>query len=147
MQTKKFHISDVLSITTGRLVSTRHMDGVYDILNFMTGDNLFTHQLPRASDECKPYLLQQFPQLDTPEMQFAVGELIEMLKTPSGKKEPDKLILGWLSKLTSGQYGVKCEEMLEVKPIPTEAHQHKNPIEEAAEMMGGPEKVIVVTTD
>src|SRR3990167_7087526 len=72
----------------------------------MAGDNLFTHQLPRASDECKPYLLEQFPQLDTPEMQFALGELIEMLNTQSGKKEPDKLILGWLSKLTSGKYGV-----------------------------------------
>ena len=63
MKTKKFHLGDVLSITTGRLVSPRHMDGVYDILNFMTGDNLFTHQLPRASDECKPHLLAQFPQL------------------------------------------------------------------------------------
>lgn len=148
MQTKQFHISDVLSITTGRLVSTRHMDGVYDILNFMTGDNLFTHQLPRASDECKPYLLEQFPQLDTPEMQFALGELSEMLKTQSGKKEPDKLILGWLSKLTSGKYGVKCEEMLEVKPIPKEAHTIKNPIEEAVEMMGGDRnKVIAVVTD
>jgi len=148
MQTKQFHISDVLSITTGRLVSTRHMDGVYEIRNFMTGDNLFTHQLPRASDECKPYLLEQFPQLDTPEMQFALGELIEMLNTQSGKKELDKLILGWLSKLTSGKYGVKCEEMLEVKPIPKEAHAIKNPIEEAVEMMGGDRnKVIAVVTD
>lgn len=136
MQSKQFHISDVLSITTGRLVSTRHMDGVYDILNFMTGDNLFTHQLPRASDECKPYLLAQFPQLDTPEMQFALGELIEMLNTQSGKNEPDKLILGWLSKLTSGKYGVKCEETLEVRAIPTNAHEVKDPIAEAAEMMG-----------
>jgi hypothetical protein len=32
MPTKQFHISDVLSITTGRLVSTRHMTGVYDLL-------------------------------------------------------------------------------------------------------------------
>jgi len=60
---KQFHISGVLSVTTGHLVSPRHMDGIYDILNFMTGDNLFTHQLPRASDECKPYLLKQHPQL------------------------------------------------------------------------------------
>jgi len=48
MATKDFHISDILSITDGRLVSTRHMDGIYEILNFMTGDNLFTHQLPRS---------------------------------------------------------------------------------------------------
>lgn len=120
------------------------MEGVYDILSFMTGDNLFTHQLPRARDECTPYLLEQFPQFDTYEMRFAVGELIEMLETPSGKKELDKLILGWLSKLTSGKYGVKCEEKLEVKPIPWGAHLSKDPIEEAADMIGDSERVIAV---
>jgi hypothetical protein len=142
---REFHVSDVLSITTGLLLSTRHIDGVYDILNFMTGDKLFTHQLPRASDECKPYLQEQFPQLFTPEMDFAVAELREMLKTKSGKKEPEKLILGWLSKLTSGQYKVKCDEKLMVKAIPQNAHAVKDPMEEAAEMMGGDrEKVIGV---
>ncbi len=60
---KSFHLGDILSITTGRLVSLRHIDGVYDILNFMTGDNLFTHQLPRASRECAPELKKQFPAL------------------------------------------------------------------------------------
>lgn len=136
MNTKSFHISDVLTVITGRLISTRHMDGVYDILSFMTGDNLFTHQLPRAREECIPYLLEQFPQLDTPEMQFAVGELIEMLETISDKKELDNLLLGWLSKLTSGKYGVKCEEELEVKPIPWGTHLTKDPIEEATDMIG-----------
>ena len=63
MKTKTFCLGDVLSITTGRLVSPTHMDGIYDILNFMTGDSLFTHALPRASDVCKPHLLKQFPQL------------------------------------------------------------------------------------
>lgn len=58
-----FQLGDILSITTGKLVSKRHMEGVYDILNFMTRDNLFTHQLGRASSECKPALLQQHPQL------------------------------------------------------------------------------------
>jgi len=142
MQTKEFHLGDVLSITTGRLVSPRHMDGVYDILNFMTGDNLFTHQLPRASDECKPYLIEQFPQLATPEMDFAVAELGEMLKTKSGKAKVEKLVAGWLAKQIA-KYG----EKFSVKPIPKGAHQLKNPIVEAEEMMGGPEKVIVVQTN
>jgi hypothetical protein len=50
-----FILGDVLNITMGRIVSPRHMDGVYDILNFMIGDDLFTHQLLRVSDECKFY--------------------------------------------------------------------------------------------
>lgn len=60
---RTFSINDILSITTGRLVSKRHMDGVYDILNYMTGDNLYTHALPRASAVCRPELLRQHPQL------------------------------------------------------------------------------------
>lgn len=62
-ETRDFHLGDILSITTGLLVSPRHIDGVYDILNWMTGDNLFTHQLPRARDECRQPLLEQHPDL------------------------------------------------------------------------------------
>lgn len=60
---KPFNLSDVLSITTGRLVSFRHMGGIYDILNHMTGDHLFTHQLGRAAKACRPVLLSDHPWL------------------------------------------------------------------------------------
>lgn len=63
MATRLFHLGDVLSITAGKLLSNRHMDGIYDILNFMTGDYLYKGQLPRAMNECRPYLLQQHPRL------------------------------------------------------------------------------------
>jgi len=59
----RFHLGDILSITTGRVVSPDRIGGIYNILNFMTGDDLFTHQLPRASDECRPALLAQHPDL------------------------------------------------------------------------------------
>lgn len=62
-ETRDFHIGDILSVTTGRLVAPRHVDALYDILNFMTGDNLFTHQLPRGMDECAPSLREQHPDL------------------------------------------------------------------------------------
>lgn len=139
MQTKQFHLGDVLSITTGRLVSPRHIDGVYDILNFMTGDNLFTHALPRASDECKPYLVAQFPQLVGAEMDSAIAELGDALKAKTDKAGAEKIVADWLAKQVA-KYG----EMFAVNSIPTDAHEVKNPIVEAAEMMGGPEKVIVV---
>jgi hypothetical protein len=141
MQAKEFHLGDVLSITTSRLVSPRHIDGVYDILNFMTGDNLFTLQVPRASDECNPYLVEQFPQLAAAKMASAIAELDNTLKSKSGKAETEKAVTDWLAKQVA-KYG----EMFAVKPIPTDAHEVKNPIAEAAEMMGGPEKVIVVKT-
>jgi hypothetical protein len=62
-ETRDFHLGDILSITTDRLVSPEHVGGVYKILNWMTGEELMTHQLPRASRECEGPLLEQHPQL------------------------------------------------------------------------------------
>ena len=58
----KFKTADILSAATGILYGK--IDGVYQILNYMTGDNLFTHQLPRAGRFCAPYLKKQLPWLD-----------------------------------------------------------------------------------
>ena len=63
MTTKEFHIGTVLSISHDILLSPDHMNGVQSILDFMTGDSLYTHQLPRASRECEPAILAQHPQL------------------------------------------------------------------------------------
>jgi hypothetical protein len=63
MTTKSFHLSDILSISTGILVSNDYMDGVYNILGHMTEDTLWTHQLPLAADAMRPELLQQLPWL------------------------------------------------------------------------------------
>lgn len=60
---RDFHLGDILSITTDRLVSPHGIKGVYDILNHMTGENLYTHQLVRAGGACKPVLLENFPEL------------------------------------------------------------------------------------
>lgn len=122
---KQFHIGDVLSITTGCLVSPRFMDGIYDILNFMTGDCLSTHQLPRASDKCKLNLLKQHPQLKDVD----VSEL-----TPENWLE-------WLN-----QQVARFGENLTIRPISQKQHEYCNPIKEMVEMVG-PEKVIIVVHD
>ena len=116
MQMKQFHLGDVLSIITGRIVSPRHIDGVSDILNFMTGENLFTYQIPKAVDKCRFYLIKQFPQLNTTKMDFAVAELDQMLKTVSEDENLAKkklIIAGWLAE-QDAKYG----EMFTVKSIP-----------------------------
>lgn len=58
-----FHLGDVLSITTDRLLSPVGIGGVQQLLEFMTGDAVMTHQMPRVADECRPFLLAQHPQL------------------------------------------------------------------------------------
>lgn len=122
LDSKQFHLGDVLSVTTGRLLSPRLMDGIYDILNFMTDDNLFTHQLPRARQECAPILLQQHPQLAnivipdiTPDNFNAV---IEQLCAEHG-------------------------EFLLVSKLPPHAHEYIDPLSEAAEKIH-PSKIAIV---
>lgn len=63
LETKAFSIGDVLSVTTGILVSHDHSTGVFNILEWMTGEILFHHQLTRAMDACAPVLLELYPQL------------------------------------------------------------------------------------
>jgi hypothetical protein len=64
---KKFHITQLLSVYTGILFQTPGteypIEGVYEILDYMTGEELQTVALPRASKKAKPYLERQFPWL------------------------------------------------------------------------------------
>jgi len=108
MTRKEFHISDVLSITTGQLVSTRHMEGVYDILNYMTDSSLWTHQLPKAADLCAPYLLRQHPGLEHVEKVkiHAVDDALIL-------DERNGIIDTWLK-----QQITKFGEYLMVEPVP-----------------------------
>jgi hypothetical protein len=82
---REFHIGDILSVTTGRLVSPDHIDGIYKILNWMSGESLMTHQLPRVSRECEGPLLLQHPDL-------AAVVVPDDLKDEVG-------VLGWLESL------------------------------------------------
>ncbi len=57
--------------TTGEIISAGlgklccPMDRVYVIMNYLTGSNLFTHQLPGAFRACKEWVLKQHPWLAT----------------------------------------------------------------------------------
>ena len=51
---KMFDLGAILNITTGRLFT--NMDDVYEVLNYLTGDDICTHQIPRvmkAAKRCK----------------------------------------------------------------------------------------------
>jgi hypothetical protein len=63
MTTRAFHLGDILSVTTHRLVSPRRMEGVCDILGWMTGEQPYVHQVPRMIRECEGPLLAQHPDL------------------------------------------------------------------------------------
>lgn len=122
MESRQFHLGDVLSITTGVLMSPRHMEGIYDILNFMTQDTLFTHQLPRARKECAPHLLRQHPHL--------AGITIEGVTKENFKQVLEKMC---------AEYG----ETLLVTQLPDHAHEYIDPVSELAEKVH-PDRIINV---
>lgn len=120
--TKDFHIGDILSITTSRLVSTRHMDGIYDILNWMTDENLFTHQIPRVRQEAKPVILAAHPQL---------VEITGDDVTPENWQV-------WLAEKIA-RFG----ETLPIPKMSADQHERIDAMTEAAEFFP-PDKIIVV---
>lgn len=123
-----FETRALLTVTTGRLLC--EIGDVYKLLNHMTGENLFTHQLPRAMDECSPWLLLWYPELAK-----ATAEL-PILDTMMLEHGPEDGLKRWLDSL--------CERpCYEVKRLPVIRRIH-DPIAELVEMTGDERKVIVV---
>jgi hypothetical protein len=112
---RTFHLGDILSVTTGRLVSPRHVDGLYDLLGFMAGEPVFTHQLGRVSDECTPELLRQHPDLaDAP--------------IPESFPEPrETTVPAWLAAQVE-RFG----DTRQVTPLAAADHTSINPVAEMA---------------
>lgn len=122
---REFHLSDILSITTGRLLSRRGMEGIYGILGFMTGETLYTHQLPRAIEVCAPELLKQHPQL--------VGV------APEANLKGDDDVDAWVA-WQAGVHGKR----LSVVALEPGVYEVKDPIAELIEMRGGNDEGIIV---
>lgn len=121
MATREFPLADALSVTTEKLLSRRHMDGIYEILSYMTGQSLFTHQLGDACDKAKPALISQHPQLAE-------------LQPPDGLDRAD--LMAWL---------VEAERVHgeTIKVTPLSDWEHRDPIEDLCDKVGA-EKAFVV---
>ena len=92
------------------------IEQVYGILNFLTRDNLYTHQLPRAMRECRPYILSAYPwlaQIDT-----------------SGVSPENWHV--WLAGQVA-RYG----DAFPLTPMPDGVHEYREPLGELQEMAGG----------
>jgi hypothetical protein len=128
-KTRDFDLGDILSVTDGALVSPRHIDGVYDILGYMTGESLMTHQLPRCSRECQPDLLAQHPQLD------GVGLPDDVERTMEG-------VMAWLD-TQKVIYG----ESLSVEPLAEGQHEYRDALAELDQMAGNRPVIVVHPED
>jgi hypothetical protein len=109
-----FTTGEIISAVTGRLCCP--IDGVYRALNYLTGDSLFTHQLPRAGRACEEWVRKQHPWLDELDVEACTRETWK----------------AWLNDAI-GKYG----EVFVLEPLPAGQWQSRDPIEEAVDMMGG----------
>ena len=121
------------------------MQGVYEILNFLTGDDLYTHQIPRAMRECRPWLASQFPQLmdDAPGMPDRLADMDRRIETVSQDRASiAKVIEQWVETL---RVTMGLPEMLRVYELGADIHTRIDPIDEARTMIGEGNVVVVVT--
>lgn len=116
MTARSFHLGDVLSLTTDRLVSPSGFGAVHELVEYMAGEPVWTHQIPRVADECKPSLLAQHPDLAAIEVpDFSPGE--------NAKAEVEE----WLA-LQVATFG----DRREVEPLARVDHTSINPLDELA---------------
>jgi hypothetical protein len=135
---KTFEIGTVLAITTGRVLGG-NFGRVYDILNYMTGDNLFTHQLGRASEECRPHLLRQFPELAKADVNRLDGLINSHPETD--KEGRGSTAKRWLeTELVKHNWSVE----LDVEPLPAGQHEQRNPLAELIEMRGSADGIVPI---
>jgi hypothetical protein len=119
---RRFPLGVVLSVTTERLVAP--IADVHEFLEYMAGEPVWTHQLPRVMDEARPVIFTQHPQL--------VDAIV-----PDGADGPD-WVDGWLAAQTA-RFGAT----LEVKPLEAIDHTSIDPVSELR-MRGVPAARIVV---
>jgi hypothetical protein len=112
---RTWHLGDILSVMTGILVAPDGMGAVAAFLDYLTGDQLFTHQLPRAGEVCGPWLRAQFPDL--------AG--IDPGKMPAGD------VADWLAALVA-RFG----ERRAVRSLPAGRWERREPIGGLLGMMG-----------
>jgi hypothetical protein len=137
MDSMCFHVGDVLTVATERMVSPGRMHGLCDILHFMAGEEPAYHQVPRFMGECRKAILRQYPQFALPNFARAQSRLDQIIRSCSQVTER---IYEWLLEIMSGHYGFTLPlcgqfgDMLEVRRLPPYAHVRKSAAYELLEM-------------
>lgn len=124
LSTKHFPTLDALSAITGSLVSERGIGAVYEVLNWMSGEDLFTHQLPRVSQEAQAAALAFNPAL--------AAACVEAEQVTRGNYSE------WQAKWLS-RYG----ETIQLPLLAVDQHERIDPLSELAEKVH-PDNIVVV---
>lgn len=113
MKNKTFTMGQILSVASG-IFCTENFGDVYEILNYMSGEDLYTTQLPRVANEATPYLLDRFEWLE---------DACELMRTTEG----DGAAALAMAKTLANRYG----NNFSVPIIPMDDHEIVDPGEDA----------------
>ena len=113
---RNFDLGTVLTVTSGRLFTK--MDNLYDILNYLSSDEIYTHQIPRVMKVAQSYVLEKYPQLD------GVGKDVVI-----NNEQDVKTFIDEQKNVYGDSFGLS--------PMPNEMYQHIDPIDEINEMRSG----------
>jgi len=114
MTVEAFPTLDVLGAATGRLIAD--IGGIYKVLSFAAGEDVYTHQLPRVGREFAAHLKTYRPDL-LPCFDEAERVTRETYKDIGAD---------WVAR-----FG----ETIEVRRMGADGHKRINPISELADMM------------
>jgi hypothetical protein len=137
--TRDFDLGDVLSVTTGRLVSARHMDGFRDILDWMSGEMPATHQIPRIGAEAAAVLGALYPHLTKDALKEDLDELKRLLAVAS--RDPARcqgVVDGWVARLAR-THGAS----LPVPRMDADQHERIDALSELAEKVP-PDRIVKI---
>ena len=121
--TKEFSLAEVLGVISGYLLVDKGFDRLQELMEWLVGGPVFTHQIPYIADDVKKALKKQFPQFDLeaqPFLSARIESLVREIKNKNGTAE--WLIWGGLI----AQYGAQFQvapmqpfDELEMPPLIT----------------------------
>lgn len=126
---KRFTLGVVLSVTTGKLLCP--FDELHEFLDYLTGQSLFTHQLPRAADSARPYIFSIYP-----DVEFTVVPPID-----GSREQREDQVRDFLDGLVRSGY----QSEYEFEPM--KDFEAKDPIQELIEIRGSTDGIIPVIVD
>jgi len=127
---REFPTAVVLTIATGRFVCD-DLSNLQDCTEYLVGEPVWTHQLPRVWGEVAPWLIARHEECRRAESNVPAldGLLIAM-------KNPKRACRQWLKKLD-------LPETLTVEPIPKDDHTSIDPLEELQAMKPDAEVIVI----
>lgn len=90
--TREFTLAEVLGAISGYLLEDGGFTRIHELIEWVAGGAVFTHQIPSVAPYIQKSLKRQFPQLDDearPEIAAAVCDLVCAIRVKDGESEAE----------------------------------------------------------